>query len=257
MTMDSENGGLGLKLTASALLDDHCLIPEIKARLADLADVEDGLFLQRFFKTGPGQYGEGDVFRGIRVPPLRRLAEAYLDVPLEQVALLLSSSYHEDRLLALLILVGKFKQGEEAERNAIYRLYLDSTRFINNWDLVDSSAEHIIGGYLLERDCEPLHGLARSGILWERRIAIMATFHFIRRGRFDATLRIAETLLADKQDLIHKAVGWMLREVGKRDLQTEEAFLLTHYRQMPRTMLRYAIERFAEERRQGYLKGKI
>jgi len=233
------------------------MIEEIKNELAALADAADGLFLQRFFKTGPGQYGEGDMFRGIRVPPLRKLAAAYLAMPMGQAALLLSSSYHEDRLLALLILVGKFKLGGEAERDAIYRLYLQNTRFINNWDLVDASAEHIVGGYLLGRDCGPLHGLARSGIIWERRIAIMATFHFIRRGRFDMTLEIAEMLLQDREDLIHKAVGWMLREVGKRDLQAEEAFLAAHYRQMPRTMLRYAIERFAEERRQGYLKGML
>lgn len=233
------------------------MISQVVQRLAELADAEDGIFLQRFFKTGPGQYGEGDIFRGIRVPPLRKLATDYLAMPMGQVALLLSSCYHEDRLLALLILVEKFKRGADGERQAIYRLYLENTRFINNWDLVDASAEHIVGGYLLGRDCGPLHGLARSAIIWERRIAIMATFHFIRRGRFDKTLEMAEMLLHDREDLIHKAVGWMLREVGKRDLQAEEAFLAAHYRQMPRTMLRYAIERFAEERRQGYLKGRL
>ncbi|WP_243369749.1 DNA alkylation repair protein [Geotalea sp. SG265] len=233
------------------------MISQLEQRMAELANAEDGIFLQRYFKTGPGQYGEGDIFRGIRVPPLRKLATAYLAMTMGQVALLLSSCYHEDRLLALLILVEKFKRGTDGERQAIYRLYLENTRFINNWDLVDASAEHIVGGYLLGRDCGPLHGLARSGIIWERRIAIMATFHFIRRGKFDKTLEIAEMLLQDREDLIHKAVGWMLREVGKRDLPSEEAFLAAHYRQMPRTMLRYAIERFAEERRQGYLKGML
>jgi 3-methyladenine DNA glycosylase AlkD len=233
------------------------MIHEVHKTLAELANAEDGIFLQRFFKTGPGQYGEGDLFRGIRVPPLRRLAAAFRGLSLEQAALLLSSSYHEDRLLALLILVGKFKRGDDGERHGIYRLYLENTRFINNWDLVDASAEHIVGGYLRERDREPLRLLARSADLWERRIAIMATFHFIRRGGFDATLEIGEMLLQDRHDLIHKAVGWMLREVGKRDLPTEENFLLAHYRRMPRTMLRYAIERFPEERRQGYLKGLL
>jgi 3-methyladenine DNA glycosylase AlkD len=233
------------------------MIDEIQRQLVSLSNAEDGLFLQGFFKTGPGQYGEGDLFRGIRVPELRKLARAHQEIPLEQTERLLHSPYHEDRLLALLILTRKYAKVDEAGRKVIYELYLRNTRFINNWDLVDVSAEHIVGAFLGGRNQKPLDRLARSCSLWERRISILATFQFIRRGRFDATLRIAGLLLADKEDLIHKAVGWMLREVGKRDLQTEETFLIVHYRRMPRTMLRYAIERFPEEKRRRYLKGEV
>lgn len=233
------------------------MIDEIQNQLADLSNPEDGEFLQRFFKTGPGQYGEGDLFRGIRVPVLRRLCKAHQDIPLDLAEQLLHSAYHEDRLLALLILVRKFANADETGRAGIYTLYLDNTRFINNWDLVDTSAEHIVGAYLRDKSKEHLYQLARSGHLWERRIAILATFHFIKRGVFDETLRIAGILLTDKEDLIHKAVGWMLREVGKRDLQREEAFLRAHYRQMPRTMLRYAIEKFPPDKRLSYLKGTV
>jgi 3-methyladenine DNA glycosylase AlkD len=232
-------------------------LEQLQESLASLTNPEQALFLQRFFKTGPGQYGAGDLFRGIRVPALRRLAKEGQHLSLGHAEQLLHSSYHEDRLLALLILVGRFARTGDADRRVIYELYLANTRFINNWDLVDASAEHIVGAHLRGRDDEPLEHLASSGSLWERRIAIMATFHFIRRGSFASTLRIAELLIADKEDLIHKAVGWMLREVGKRDLQIEEDFLAAHYRIMPRTMLRYAIERFPEERRLGYLKGLI
>jgi 3-methyladenine DNA glycosylase AlkD len=230
------------------------MLEQVQKDVAETADPEQAVFLLRYFKTGPGQYGAGDIFRGIRVPALRKLCAKWHNLPLDQTELLLQSSYHEDRLLALLILVNKFAKGDEAGKETIYRLYLKSTRFINNWDLVDCSAEYIVGAYLLERDRATLEQLARSTSLWERRIAIMATFHFIRRGSFDATLRIAEMLLKDKEDLIHKAVGWMLREVGKRDLQRAEAFLLAHHRIMPRTMLRYAIERFPEEKRRMYMR---
>jgi len=217
------------------------MIDEIQSELSILANAEDGLFLQRFFKTGPGQYGEGDLFRGIRVPALRRLSRTHQKIPLEQVEQLLQSAYHEDRLLALLILVRQYARAEEAKQATIYKLYISNTKFINNWDLVDSSAEHIIGAYLIDKSQKPLDQLARSRSIWERRIAILSTFYFIRRGKFETTLRIAERLLTDKEDLIHKAVGWMLREIGNRDLKKEEAFLKTHYREMPRTMLRYAI----------------
>jgi 3-methyladenine DNA glycosylase AlkD len=233
------------------------MIDEIQNQLVSLSNNEDGLFLQRYFKTGPGQYGEGDSFRGIRVPELRRLAKAHQEIALAQAELLLHSGYHEDRLLALMILVRKYARADGSSRSAIYELYLSNTKFINNWDLVDSSAEHIVGAYLRERSRKPLDQLARSRSIWERRIAILATFHFIRLGEFEETLRIAERLLGDKEDLIHKAVGWMLREIGKRDLKKEEAFLREHYRQMPRTMLRYAIERFPEVKRQRYLRGAI
>jgi 3-methyladenine DNA glycosylase AlkD len=230
------------------------MLEQVQRDLEDAASPEQAVFLTRYFKTGPGEYGAGDIFRGIRVPALRKLCAKWHNLPLDQTELLLQSSYHEDRLLALLILVHKFAKGDEAGKETIYRLYLNSTRFINNWDLVDCSAEYIAGAYLLERDRETLEQLARSASLWERRIAIMATFHFIKRGDFDATLRIAEMLLKDKEDLIHKAVGWMLREVGKRDLVREEAFLLSHHKSMPRTMLRYAIERLPEEKRKMSMK---
>jgi 3-methyladenine DNA glycosylase AlkD len=229
----------------------------IQSQLASLSNTEDGIFLQKFFKTGPGQYGEGDLFRGIRVPVLRRLSKTHQDIPLELAEQLLHSAHHEDRLLALLILVHKYANADETGRAGIYTLYLDNTHFINNWDLVDTSAEHIVGAYLSDKSREPLYQLARSGSLWERRIAVLATFHFIKRGRFDETLRITGMLLTDKQDLIHKAAGWMLREVGKRDMQIEEAFLGAHYRQMPRTMLRYAIEKFPQDKRLRYLKGTV
>jgi 3-methyladenine DNA glycosylase AlkD len=233
------------------------MIDEIKRQLVHLSNPEDALFLQRFFKTGPGQYGAGDLFRGIRVPPLRKLSIASQALPLPETEQLLQSVYHEDRLLALLILVLKFAKADEAGKALIYQLYLESTPFINNWDLVDCSAEHIIGAYLCDKEQSPLDHLAQAPELWKRRIAVLATFHYIKRGSFAATIRIAEMLLMDKEDLIHKAVGWMLREVGKRDLQTEEAFLKAHHKLMPRTMLRYAIEKFPEEKRLSYLKGTV
>ncbi len=212
---------------------------------------------QRFFKTGPGEYGEGDVFLGVKVPEIRRIARGNRDVPVEDAVELLRSPIHEERLLALLILVLKYAKGDDRLRKRIYNLYLKNTRHINNWDLVDVTAEHVVGAHLYERDRGPLYELAGSGSLWERRIAIMATFHFIKQNDFQDTLRLAENLLADPEDLIHKAVGWMLREVGKRDLPKEERFLRRHYRNMPRTMLRYAIERFPEPRRQAYLKNQV
>jgi 3-methyladenine DNA glycosylase AlkD len=210
---------------------------------------------RRFFKTGPGEYGAGDRFIGLTVPQVRSFAKTYRNLPLSETYQLLRSPIHEERLLALIILVEKYQRAEIAGRRRIYELYLRSTRYINNWDLVDCSAEHIVGTYLRERSRSPLLKLARSENLWERRIAIMATFHFIKRGEFAPTLRLARLLLRDREDLIHKAVGWMLREVGKRDLPAEEKFLKQHYRQMPRTMLRYAIERFPESKRQRYLRG--
>ena len=233
------------------------MLDEIKNQLGCLANPEDGLFLQKYFKTGPGQYGAGDLFRGIRVPVLRKLSKTYQNISIQCVEQLLHSSYHEDRLLALLILTRRYAKADEAERACIYELYMGHTRYINNWDLVDSSAGHIVGAYLSDKSREPLYRFAGSPNIWERRISILATSHFINRGEFEDTLRIAEILLADKEDLIHKAVGWMLREVGKRDSQTEEAFLNRHYRRMPRTMLRYAIEKFPEDKRQGYMMGTV
>lgn len=230
----------------------------LQDHLNHLTNPETAAFLQRFFKTGPGEYGEGDRFLGIRVPVLRKLAWQYQDIPLEECNNLLHSEYHEARLLALLILVRMYyNSDDEGVRDAIYRLYLDRTAYINNWDLVDSSAEHIVGHYLWERDRSALYDLAHSESLWERRIAIMSTFHFIKAGSFNETLRIAEILVSDSHDLIHKAVGWMLREIGKRDRAVAEGFLRQHYQQMPRTMLRYAIEKYPEALRQDYLHGRV
>jgi len=233
------------------------IVPEIRARLQKLGTKKRAKVSQRFFKTGPGEYGEGDIFLGVTVPELRQLATAYQAITLREVAQLLRSAIHEARLLALLILVRAYGRGDEHAQKRIYELYLKNTRHINNWDLVDASAEHIVGAFLMGRSRKPLYALARSSDLWERRIAILATFHFIKRGAFAETLKIAGMLLSDKEDLIHKAVGWMLREVGKRDIRIEERFLKEHYKKMPRTMLRYAIERFPESKRQRYLKGEI
>ncbi|WP_110987918.1 DNA alkylation repair protein [Acaryochloris thomasi] len=229
-------------------------ISSILRRLADPAIATQS---QRFFKTGKGEYSEGDQFLGIRVPVLREQAKKFENTPLTAVQELLESPFHEERLCALLILVRKFTKGNPEEQTRIYTLYLKDTQYINNWDLVDLSAYHIVGPYLENRDRRPLHKLAQSKSLWKRRIAIISTFHFIRNNQFEETLAISEQLLNDSEDLIHKAVGWMLREIGKRDLATEEAFLKQHYKQMPRTMLRYAIEKFPEPKRQKYLKGFI
>jgi 3-methyladenine DNA glycosylase AlkD len=230
---------------------------EIEARLHALGKPADAAFLQGFFRTGPGEYGEGDRFLGIRVPVLRKLARELRGLPLDDAAALLRSAWHEARLLALLVLVDAYARGDAEAREAVYRLYLASTRHINNWDLVDTSAPHVVGAHLMGGDRSILDDLARSKSLWERRIAILATQHFIRRGDFGTTLRIAEVLVDDGHDLIHKAVGWMLREVGNRDRAAEEAFLRRHHRTMPRTMLRYAIEKFPPELRQRYLRGEM
>ncbi len=229
----------------------------IQKELRRLADKEIAEHSQRFFQTAKGQYGHGDRFLGIRVPALRKIAGQYRGVSVEQASRLLKSEFHEERLLALLLLMAMFKKADDEGRRAIYTLYLENTRFINNWDLVDCSAEHIVGAYLRGGDKTTLYDLAVSDMLWERRISIMSTFGFIKHGEFADTLRIAEILLADKEDLIHKAVGWMLREIGKRNIETEEQFLKKHYRQMPRTMLRYAIEKFPAPKRQRYLKGNV
>ena len=232
-------------------------ISTIKAKLKALSDPIKAKDLQRFFKTGPGEYGEGDEFLGIPVPVLRKLAKTWGSLSLKQVRALLTSRIHEERMVALLILMDMVKKGDGPIQEKIYRLYMAHTPYVNNWDLVDVSAEHIVGAYLWDKDKTPLHHLARSDCVWDRRIAVLATFHFIKRGQFDPTLHVAQRLLADKHDLIHKAVGWMLREIGKRDMGIEEGFLKKHYAQMPRTMLRYAIEKFPETKRQKYLNGEI
>jgi 3-methyladenine DNA glycosylase AlkD len=232
-------------------------VKQIKSDLQQLSSKEDARQLQRFFKTGQGQYGEGDLFLGIRVPVLRKLASQYGNVSIDDAACLLRSKFHEERMLALIILVNRYRKGNLPENEAIYQIYLGHTKYINNWDLVDTSAEHIVGAHLLNRDRKILYALAVSDDLWERRISILSTFHFIRRNQFDDSLAISRILLNDREDLIHKAVGWMLREVGKRDIKAEESFLIKHYREMPRTMLRYAIEKFPEANRRKYLRGEI
>ena len=229
----------------------------IQKELRRLADKEIAEHSQRFFQTAKGQYGHGDRFLGIRVPAIRKIAKQYRGISIKEAFRLLKSEFHEERLLSLILLVAMFKKANDEGRRTIYTLYLENTRFINNWDLVDSSAEHIVGSQLRAGDKRPLYDLAVSDILWERRISIMSTFHFIKHGEFADTLKIAEILLPDKEDLIHKAVGWMLREIGKRNTETEEKFLKKYCRQMPRTMLRYAIEKFPAQKRLRYLKGNV
>lgn len=225
----------------------------IERRLRALHDPLIATNHLRFFKCGPGQYGEGDAFLGIMVPALRALSKELTPVAVAEAFELLQSKWHEARILALMILVRKYERGDEVMRDDIYRRYLANTNRINNWDLVDCSAPNIAGAYLFERDRTPLYVLAKAQSLWERRIAIVSTQHFIRHNDFDDTLKIAEMLLDDRQDLIHKATGWMLREAGKRDQPALERFLGKHARRMPRTMLRYAIERFPAELRARYM----
>jgi len=225
----------------------------IQQTLRQLGDPVIAAHAQRYFKTGPDEYGEGDRFLGIRIPVLRRLVPHYRQIPLEIVCQVLRSPWHEERLFALLLMVARFAKSDRDDRAAVFASYMDHTAHINNWDLVDCSAPQIVGAFLADRERTLLHELACSSSLWERRIAILATFHFIRHNDFDDCLAIAALLLADRHVLIHKAVGWMLREVGKRDQRAAEAFLRRHCSIMPRTMLRYAIERFPEPLRQAYL----
>jgi 3-methyladenine DNA glycosylase AlkD len=225
--------------------------------LQGLGDPERAQHSQRYFKTGKGEYGEGDRFLGIRMPILRQQVRLHRTLSLAETEKLLRSPFHEARMCAALILVEQFKKADTKTQEKIYKLYLRNTAYTNNWDIIDSSAPKIVGAYLLERSRRPLYRLAKSKSLWERRIAIMATLAFINQGDFVDTLKLAEVLLHDEEDLIHKAVGWMLREVGNKERPVEEGFLSQHYQEMPRTMLRYAIEKFPERRRQQYLKGRV
>jgi 3-methyladenine DNA glycosylase AlkD len=226
-------------------------------QLKKSASKKDAAQASRFIKVGAGQYGAGDKFLGVRMPVLRQLAKNSVLLPLSETRKLLTNEFHEVRIAALLILVEQFQQGDEARQARVVKLYLANTGYINGWDLVDCSAHLIIGPWLMHRDKKILQTLARSTSLWERRIAIMSTFHFIRQQKFTPTIKIAKLLLKDEEDLIHKAVGWMLREVGNRDRAVEEVFLQQHYRNMPRTMLRYAIEKFPQTLRKKYLNGKV
>lgn len=208
---------------------------------------------QSFFKTAPGEYGEGDRFIGVTVPDTRRVAHEFAELGLSELRKLLASPVHEERLLSLLILVEQYRRGSLPVRNARYRFYLRNARRVNNWDLVDSSAHHIVGAHLAGKNKALLSRLARSKNLWERRIAVVATWHDIRRGEPAATLKISAMLLDDPHDLIHKACGWMLREVGKRDKAALVGFLNRYRRRMPRTMLRYAIERFGPSEKARFM----
>ena len=232
-------------------------LKSLRAILKKQANPEQAKVYLRFFKTGKGEYGESDEFLGIKVPVSRKIAKQFKDLSLSEIQELLYSKMHEERLIALFILTEQYSKGDEEKKKVIYDFYLKNLKRVNNWDLVDLSAEKIIGAYLLEKDKQILFKFTRSKNLWKRRIAIMSTFHFIKNGLYDTTFEIADVLLKDEHDLIHKAVGWMLREIGNRDVKIEEAFLKKQYKNMPRTMLRYAIEKFPEKKRQSYLKGEI
>ena len=232
------------------------MLDHIKRDLLQLSDPNRAKKLSGFFKTGKGQYGEGDLFLGILVPEQRKVAKKYIDLSLNDLQELLKSKIHEHRFTALVILISKYRKAEKSGKEEIFSFYLKNTENINNWDLVDLSAPRIIGEYLVDKDRSILYKLAKSKSLWERRIAILSTFKFIDNNDFEDALNISELLLHDEHDLIHKAVGWALREIGKRDQKIEERFLNKHSMQMPRTMLRYAIEKFDEKKRKFYLTRK-
>lgn len=232
-------------------------LQDLKSEIRQLSNPQNALNLSRFFKTGKGQYGEGDIFVGIKVPDLRTIAAKYKDISLSDAEQLLQSPIHEERMLALFIFTKKFEKANEFAKSEIFNAYLENRQFINNWDLVDLSAPQIVGGFLLNKERTILYELAESQVLWDKRIAIISTFTFIKNKQFSDSFRLADILLHDKHDLIHKAVGWMLREIGKRDIEAEKDFLQDRYNSMPRTMLRYAIEKFEEHERQKYLKGLV
>ena len=239
----------------AAVTSDIRTAAAARKRLATLADPEIARHSQRFFKTGPGEYGEGDVFRGIRLPDLRSLARRAANMPLGEVVRLLRSRHHEDRLLAVILMVARFTRGDDAMKRRVAEAYLANTRYINNWDIVDVSAAHVLGAYFYDSPAR-LRRLARSRNLWERRMAVIATSYFIRKGECDLTFALVEQLLPDKHDLIHKACGWMLRDVGRHcGADKLRGFLRKHVSRMPRTMLRYAIEHFSPDERVRYLRG--
>ena len=230
---------------------------EFRRRIKKESNKQQAMSLQWFFKTGAGEYGEGDVFAGIKMPVQRKIAKEFKNLNYNDIKELLCSKIHEERMIGLLILQGKYENGDENEKEKVFKFYIRNKKGINNWDLVDISAPKIVGEHLLNRDKKLLYKFAQSKNLWERRIAILSTFTFIRAGKFETTFKISDILLDDDHDLIHKAVGWMLRETGKKDLSAEEKFLKPRYKKMPRTMLRYAIEKFPEVKRKKYLLSKI
>lgn len=230
---------------------------ELRKELKKEASKEQAVILQRYFKTGKGEYGEGDKFYGIKVPVQRRIAKSHNDLSLNDLKELLNSPVHEERLVSLFILVDQYTRGDDKIKETIYRFYMENSKKINNWDLVDLSAPKIVGAHLLNREKDILFKLAASSNLWERRIAILSTYYFIKNLHFETTFKLSEILLKDKHDLIQKGVGWMLREVGNMKLSEEEKFLKNNYKQMPRTMLRYAVEKFPENIKKDYLQGNI
>jgi len=235
------------------------MLSKLFSELQSQANPRQAEVLQSFFKAGKGQYGEGDIFLGIKVPVLRQIAKRYKELEMKEIQELLNNKIHEHRMIGLFILIHKYNKADTEEAKEIFYFYLNNTKKINNWDLVDLSSPNVVGDFLLKNydKKQIIYDLAQSKNLWEKRIAILSTFAFIRGNKFDDALAISEILLNDSHDLIHKAVGWMLREIGKRNLETEEEFLKEHYKDMPRTMLRYAIEKFDEEKRKRYLRGEI
>ncbi|MBI4415196.1 MAG: DNA alkylation repair protein [Candidatus Kerfeldbacteria bacterium] len=229
---------------------------DVRRALANYANPTKAKSSAWFFKTGKGHYGEGDKFLGVTVPEQRIVARQFRDLSLPDIQTFLDSPYHEHRLTAVIILVLQYQVADDKQKEKITRFYLANAKRVNNWDMVDSSAPHILGDFLLKRPRTVLYRLSKSKNLWERRISIIATQAFIRHGEFDDTLKIAKALLADPHDLIHKAVGWMLREVGDRDKKMERSFLTRHAYHMPRTMLRYAIEKFPKQERGMFLARK-
>jgi 3-methyladenine DNA glycosylase AlkD len=230
-------------------------LTNLKKELLKNSNKEKANIYLRFFKTGKGEYGENDLFLGLTMPQIRSIIKNYYDLSLSDLEILLKSPFHEHRMSALLILVKKFeKSKDEKLKKQIFNIYMKNYNYINNWDLVDLSAPNIPGKYLLDKDKKILFDFAKSNNLWKKRIAMLSCFTFIRNNEFDTALKISEILLNDEHDLIHKAVGWMLREIGKRDLAVEEKFLKKHCKTLPRTMLRYAIEKFDEDKRKAYLK---
>lgn len=241
------------------LLSMSLLTEQIIASLADKAIPEKAAFFPRFFKTGPGEYGEGDKFLGVTVPIQRKVAKSvFKEISLSEIGELLRDSYHEVRLTALYILVYKYQRlKNEAEQKEVVDFYLANLDFVNNWDLVDSSCHHILGHYYLERDRSIFYELADTDHLWRQRVAMISSYYWIKRGDFGDALALAEKLLYHPHDLIHKAVGWMLREIGNGEFEVEMEFLRKYYKTMPRTVLRYAIEKFDPELRKQLLEGTL